>query len=833
MHIQRSGLSMNRFAFLCSISFAVLCDAHEPDAGTDTISLATLAIESPVLLEPIDAVYPAGAPENGLEAHVHLELVISELGRVESMKVIESGGEPFDTAVMNALKEAIFRPARLSGSPVRALVQYTHEFHVPHDVEDAGVLGIVNENLTKPQYATVVLARRPISAASSFSVREADFNLRPVASVQDILRVTPGLVVVQHAGGGKANQYFLRGFDADHGTDVSLNVDGVAINMVSHAHGQGYADTNFIIPEVIEKIEITKGPYFSNQSDFSTAGNINMVTKESFEHSSVSLGITGSPGFGIPGVRALAIASPKFETIQATFAAEVGQSNGPFERADNFNRFKLFNRLSVAPTSNSKLSLIHMSYGADWNGSGQIPARANVARFGNINPTEGGASARHQLALAYSVRPDEFSEIKALAYAGTYRFNLFSNFTLFLNNENQGDEIEQVDRRTFMGAKLSYRTVKNIASVRFDTTIGGDFRNDDIQNELWNTQARNQLSNVRKNDVHESIGALFVNEEISAWSWLRLNVGARADFISFAVDDRLNVANATAPTSGVGGTYQLSPKANVAVTALNMANAQLDFYVNYGHGFHSNDVRGVFSTPQVTPLSRAIGAEIGSRARLFNRWDLAATGWTLDLANETVWIGDEGTTEVSEPTSRSGLEFETRFELTSWLAADVDVTFTQSKLSSNTSANGGGLVLAPKQTWSGGVSARHELGPGIARAGLRFFGISDRPASDDGFLVAKGFTQFDFHLGYRHKWFDVALDIENLFNSNFRSAQFGTVTRLSNEPPIGSEVPSGFSCGANGRLAIAEMRSGFSGCEDVASTPALPFTMRLTAGILF
>jgi outer membrane receptor protein involved in Fe transport len=304
-----------------------------------------------------------------------------------------------------------------------------------------------------------------------------------------------------------------------------------------------------------------------------------------------------------------------------------------------------------------------------------------------------------------------------------------------------------------------------------------------------------------------------------------MNLGGRADLLSFAVDHRLSSADPEAPTSGVDAARQFSPKGSLIVSPLE----QLDLYANYGHGFHSNDVRGAFSTPKVSPLTRAVGAELGARARLFQRWDLAASLWQLDLDDETVWAGDEGTTEVGGATRRRGLELETRYEFTPWLAADLDLTFTRSGLRAD-GGNGPGLALAPKRTWSGGVSARHELGPGVARAGLRFFGVADRPASDDGALVAQGFTQFDAHLGYRQRWFDVALDVENLFDAVFRSAQFATVSRLPNEPALGATIPSGFSCGRHGRLAAPDggATSGqFNGCEDVSYTPASPLSLRL------
>ena len=399
-----------------------------------------------------------------------------------------------------------------------------------------------------------------------------------------------------------------------------------------------------------------------------------------------------------------------------------------------------------------------------------------------------------------------------------------------MNDPVHGDEIEQVDRRTFYGAKMSYRVVHQIGQVRFDTTIGGEGRNDDIHAELWHTANRQQLEALRSNDVHESLVASTFNEEITPAKWVRIDLGGRADLLSFAVDNRLATSDPTNPSSGVGAAHQLSPKASVVLTPVDSDKAQVDVYGNYGHGFHSNDVRGAFVQPiqtPVSPLTRAIGEEIGSRARLFGRWDLALALWQLDLANETVWNGDDGTTAISDATTRRGIEIETRYEFTPWLAADLDLSFTKSQFSKD-KENGGGLALAPKETWAGGLSARHALGPGAGRAGLRFYGIGDRPATDDGALVAPGFTQVDLHLGYRHRWFDLALDIENLLNGQFRSAQFATVSRLPGEPVVNSPVPAGTSCGKSGRL-VSTANGSFAGCENVDYTPAYPLTVRLMA----
>ncbi len=819
----------SRWLFLCC-ALAAPAFSHEADGGPDDDDVdggISHVVVPPSILTSVEASYPAAALAQRREAHVHLELQVDAQGRVTDARVLESAGEDFDASAMAAVQQYVFRPATQDGIPVRSYVSFKYAFRLPPTLVDGGAPGPTTA------MRTTVLGQRPISASSSFSVRDRDFALRPIASLQDVLRITPGLVMVQHSGGGKANQYFMRGFDADHGTDVSITIDGVPVNMVSHGHGQGYTDTNFIIPEAIERVEITKGPSFANQGDFATAGSINLISRDGFEHSSAALSFGGSPGSGLPTLRALLIANARFDGVKATFAADLGQANGPFERPDTWNRYKLFNKLTFDLGSNSTLSVVHLGYGGDWKGSGQIADRAVeqglISRFGSLDPTEGGNSTRHQVALLYRLRPSENSELKALAYLGTYSFNLFSNFTGYLNDPVNGDEIEQVDRRTFFGAKLSYRVVKHLGSVRFDTTLGIDARHDDVVNQLWSTTARQRQGVRGDNAVSETLAGAYVSEEVTPFSWLRLNAGVRADTIVFAVDSRLSAPGPDAPGSGVSSAYQLSPKLNLIVTPVFNDTVQWELFANYGHGFHSNDVRGVFSAQAVTPLTRAIGGEVGTRARLFDRWDLAAAGWLLDLDNETVWIGDEGTTEVSDATRRYGVELETRFDLTKWLSADLDVTFTRSQFTGQ-STNGGGLALAPQQTWSGGLSARHELGPGVVRGGLRFYGIGDRPANDDGFLKAPGFTQFDLHLGYRHRWFDVALDIENLFNGVYRSAQFATTSRLRGEPAVGAAVPDGFSCGSRGRLT-ASMDGTFQGCDDVNYTPAYPFTLRLTATV--
>src|SRR6187431_3003305 len=589
--------------------------AQDATAGSAPVLADTHATAlAPVLEAHADPIYPAEALRERIAGTVGLEIVVDETGHVVDAKVVQPAGHGFDEAALAAVKSWRFSPARQNDRAIPATVQLLLPFEPPAPETAAPVVETPvpssrpapRPELQKNTETTLVLGRKPFSAASSSSVRDRDFALRPIGSVQDILRVTPGLVVVQHSGGGKANQYFLRGFDADHGTDLALSIDGIPINMVSHAHGQGFADTHFIIPETVERVELSKGPYFANQGDFATAGAVNLVTRNGFEHSSLGFGFGGSPGHGSPAYRGLLIASPKWDKASALFAADVGRQDGPFDNPEGWDRYKLFNKLTLPLTPTSSLTIGEASYSGNWYGSGQIPARAvergQVSRFGSTDPSEGGNTARHQLFLGYKLRPSESSELNAQAYVGTYRFNLFSNFTLYLHDQDAGDEIEQLDRRTFYGGAVSYRVLHRLGSVLFDTTIGGQVRSDDIHEELWHALQRTPTGQIRGNDVHQTLLGAYLNEEISPLPWLRANVGGRADFLSFAVDNQLSSNDPANPRSGIDGAHQFSPKASLAATPLERKNEQLDVYLNWGHGFHSNSVRAVFATPSVTPL---------------------------------------------------------------------------------------------------------------------------------------------------------------------------------------------------------------------------------------
>lgn len=612
---------------------------------------------------------------------------------------------------------------------------------------------------------TVVTSRRPYTAASSSTVRAQDFATRPITDPSDILEVTPGLLTVQHAGGGKATQYFIRGFDADHGTDLALSVDGVPVNAVSHGHGQGYADLHFVIPELIESFQVTKGPYAADQTDFATAGAVNLVSRRVFDRSEAKLGYGAFNTF-----RALLIAAPPSDgRLDSYVAAELYGSNGPFRVPERTRRLNLAARATLHTGERSDLSLQLQSYTAGWNASGQIPLRAVTAglmdRFDSVDPTEGGGSSRHAATLQYQQRDDGGGTLKLLAYGVRSDLDLFSNFTFFAADPLLGDQIEQVDGRLMLGGEARYARPFRLGGVRTQLSGGARVRGDGVDTGLFRSVRRERLGSTIDARVLETSAGLWTEADVEWAGWLRTVAGVRADRFTFQVDDRLAAAG------GKASALLVSPKASAVLSPL----PWLDVYLNLGRGFHSNDARGVVrAVDPVSPLAAATGYELGARAQL-GGLDLAAAAWGLDLDSEVVWVGDEGTTEPRPATRRLGVEVEARYRFNRWLRADVDVTWTRARFLEET---GGGtfVPLAPVFTWSGGLSAQHPSGWfGTARVE----GLTDRPANEDGSLTAEGFTLVDVEAGYESRSFRATLGVRNLFNVPWRQAQFANESRLS------------------------------------------------------
>ena len=661
---------------------------------------------------------------------------------------------------------------------------WTTEMSYGHDTPSLQEAPRTSAGSTTQLSPITVTDRRPVSAATEQRVREQDFAVRPHNTTWEMLNSLPGFVAGQHAGGGKAMQYFLRGFDNDHGTDVAISVDGIPVNMVSHAHGQGYADLNFLIPEVVDSIDYRKGPYFADAGDFANSGSVNFVTKEDTAENSLQ-----AVGGSFNTMRYTSLLSPRLGSVQSLIANEIYFTDGPFQNDDNFVKYNFFGKFTIEPSVTSKLSLWASLYTGDWDASGQIPLRAvnsgRLDRFGSIDRTEGGRSNRENVNLIYTANPSPEESWFVQLYFSRYRLRLFSNFTFFREDSVQGDGIEQLDSRVLFGGRVHYDRLWMLGDVPLQSTFGFETRNDNADIGLFRQQRRQRLATTQKVEIWQSAVSGYSQHEVFLREWLRFIVGLRGDVFVFDVDDR--APTRATDTLGVHGTTtdgMVSPKASLIISpVINPASFwhQTDLFVNFGMGYHSNDARDAVQ-PGGSGLARSTGGELGVRTRLWNRLDLAASVWLLDLNSELVFVGDEGTTEQSGPTRRWGIDFETRVELFSWLLLDYDLSYADPRFR----VTGEAIPLAPILLMNGGLTA--SLTDHFSAA-LRVRFLDDRPANEDRSLTARGYTLVDLLFRYRWQNVEVAFEILNLGDADWRETQFATDSCLKREVGVDLRCP--------------------------------------------
>ncbi|HLP28553.1 MAG TPA: TonB-dependent receptor [Candidatus Didemnitutus sp.] len=623
---------------------------------------------------------------------------------------------------------------------------------------------------TKPP--VVVVAQRPMSAASDETFRSRDLDLLPRMSTQDLLRVVPGLVITQHAGGGKAEQIFLRGFDADHGTDVNINVEGAPVNMVSHGHGQGYADLHFVIPELVERIDLVKGPYFAQYGDLTTAGAVTLHLADTLP-SNIAKIESGLYGF----FRGLGILSSKHDATHVYVGGEIVTNSGYFDVPQGLDRVNLIGRTHTVLSKDISLTSTAMYLTSSWDASGQIPERAVgnglISRYGSIDPNEGGQTSRTTLQIALEEKGmDPFS---VRASFTDYRFQLFSNFTFFLNDSLRGDMIEQTDDRQVVTMQVQKSFSSEWGSIGAITMIGTNVRYDDIATSLFHDSARVRLSTTRGNTIDQTNIGLFAQQTV-LMDDLTIILGLRGDYFRFLVADITTNAD---EVRGVMSTFLVSPK----ITLTYSLNESAMLFANSGFGFHSNDARVAVTVPNSTTVPRAFGSEIGAR------WAdrtvaLSATAWMLDLESEFVWIGDEGTTEESGRSRRVGIDLEARVQTTQWLTIGGNATFARGRMR-DLAEGFDRIPLAPSITLT--TFAAVSL-PWMSSA-VRLRHIDDRPADESNSVIASGYTIIDVTATIPvSTMISINLQCENLFNTQWRESQFDTESRLQNEPTPVSEI---------------------------------------------
>ena len=610
-------------------------------------------------------------------------------------------------------------------------------------------------------------------------ISKIDLQTRPVNSSQEILRKVPGLFIGQHAGGGKAEQLFLRGFDIDHGTDIAVSVDGMNVNMPSHAHGQGYADLHFVIPETIEKIDFGKGTYYANKGDFATAGYVSFQTKDKVDENkfSVELGKFNT----IKSVGIFNLLDNKSKD-KAYFATEYVLTDGPFESPQNFKRINLFGKYTTILSDKTKVSVLASRFTSKWNASGQIPQRlvnsGAISRFGSVDDNEGGSTSRTNFNIAIVKPVSENVTFKANTFYSNYQFELYSNFTFFLEDPINGDQIRQKEFRNIYGVntELSEKLKLNNNNEGL-IQFGFGFREDQTKDtELSHTLNRRiTLEQIKLGDIDETNVFSYINSEIE-FGKLKINPALRVDYFKFNYQDKLATTYDTQSQNKI----KFSPKLNFIYSE----NNNLQFFIKSGFGFHSNDTRVVVAQTGEKILPTAFGVDLGTIFKITPKFIVNTALWMLNLQQEFVYVGDAGVVEPSGRTARKGLDLGIRYQLSNYLFIDADANYTHGR-SIDEPKGQDYIPLAPDFTTTGGLSLTKYKG---FSGGINYRYLKSRPANEDNSIVAKGYFVSDMNASYAYKNLIFGLTAENIFNTKWNETQFATESQLQNETNSVTEI---------------------------------------------
>jgi hypothetical protein len=598
--------------------------------------------------------------------------------------------------------------------------------------------------------------------------------LRPAA----VLETVPGLIVSQHSGGGKANQYYLRGFNLDHGTDFRITVDDIPVNMPSHGHGQGYGDLNFLIPELIDAVRFKKGLYYADEGDFSAAGAAHVEYRDSLDRGLVQLA-PGQDGYQ----RGLVADSKKLGEGELLGAIEYLHDDGPFQRPDEYRKKNGLLRYHTGDAANG-FTVTAQGYDGTWNSTDQIPQRAVqqglVSRFGAIDPTDAGSSSRYSL-NAELRRGDAGSLTTFSAFALRYSLRLFSNFTYFLEDPVHGDQFEQFDRRTVLGWKAARQWSTRLFGHEAEMAVGLQARFDQIRNGILHTAARQVLATTREDAIQQLSAGPYAQARVRWTSWLRSVAGVRADYFRF------RVASDLPANSGLKDNAIVSPKLSWILGPWR----ETELYLNLGEGFHSNDARGatIHVDPRthelvqpVSPLVRAKSADLGMRTSLIPRVRTSVTWFVLDLASELVFSGDAGTTQAGRPSRRQGVEVQSFYQPCSWLALDADYALSRARFTNFDPA--GAHIPGAIET---AVAAGATLSPldGV-HASLRWRYFGPRPLIEDGSVRSRSTSLVNMDVGYTFaNGIGIGLEIFNLLDARASDVDYFYASRLPGEPASG------------------------------------------------
>lgn len=645
-----------------------------------------------------------------------------------------------------------------------------------------------------------------MTAASAGDISQEQIAGQPLLRPAAVLENVPGLIVTQHSGEGKANQYFLRAFNLDHGTDLAIDVDDMPVNMPSHAHGQGYADLNFLIPELVDDLRYKKGPYYADEGDFATAGTARIGLIDQAPASAAL-------GYGEDGYRrVLSVGSTPVAGGTLLGAGEIYHNDGPFEVPDDYRRLNGMLRYSYG-TDRDYFTVTALAYSGNWNSTDQVPERAIdegiIDRFGSLNPTDGGQTSRSSISFNAGTRTDS-EQTQISAYVIRYKLDLWSTFTYYLKDPTYGDQMLQHDDRVVYGAKGSKSWFADLGTSPMINVIGVQTRVDDIRDVgIFPTFQRQVLGATQNAGVVESSVAVYAEDTMRWRDWLRTVLGVREDLFSFEVKDKMLNADGSCDLrsdplgcdSGNRRASIFSPKLSIALGPW----AKTTYFIDLGDGYHSNDARGVTRSGQnpdalpVTPLTRATSAEVGLSSQIVPEWNTSLDVFELKLKSELVFDGDAGVTAPSGATTRTGVEWGNTYRINEWLSAQLNAAFTKARFDHDNAPDDLGcgeaaalypcaqpiaivgryIPNSPTNVIDAGLTAKRESGWfGALRA--RHFGES--PLVEDNSARSPAYTTIDAQLGFQspHQWL-VALDVFNVADVRWNDIEYYYVSRLRNE----------------------------------------------------
>lgn len=612
-------------------------------------------------------------------------------------------------------------------------------------------------------------------AASEGRVTSSLISNRPTLRVGELLEFIPGMIVSQHSGDGKANQYYLRGFNLDHGTDFATYIDDIPINMRTHAHGQGYTDLNIIIPELVNRIDYRKGPYYATEGDFSSAGAAHIRLTNKLPQGIASLS-TGENGYQ----RAVLANSNEVGIGTILYGLEINRNNGPWDNAEDVRKYSGMLRYSGG-TNDDGFNLTAMAYHNKWNSTDQIPLRAvqsgQLSRFGAIDPSNGGESSRYSLSYAMH-KYNTNSAFELNAYGVESTLDLYSNFTYFLNNPINGDQFNQSEKRHMAGLNISQTWFNIILGLDMQNKIGLQSRYDRLSPvSLHSTTNQQRTSLVQSDRVKEgSVG--FYGENTTQWmDKLRSVAGIRYDAYIFNVDSSI---------PGNSGTVRddiVSPKLSIIFGPW----SKTEYFLNYGKGFHSNDARGTTQTQlsegrAATPVNSLVptrGSEIGLRTELISGLQSSLAIWKMDIDSELVFVGDAGGTEPNRASKRYGIEWNNHYIANSWLLLDLDFAVSRARFSESDPV-GNFIPGSVDKVASFGANFTN-LGNWYGAFQVRYFG--PRPLIEDNSVRSNSTTIAYARIGYKiDSRTKLTLDLFNLFDRKDSDIDYYYSSRLNGEP---------------------------------------------------